>query len=496
MSHRWAGLLLGVVMVCGLTFSALPVAWGQDAIWSSYWEAGTKEERAGDLKRAAAYFVLALEEGRSMKDQARQWQAMERLLRLYWLDKRYTEMETLLAEVTRFLPEYPRLAHDPGVTMWLASTMGQLYSTQKNFEKAEISYKAAIAIAESRFRHKPELLTEHLRQLAHVYRQQNKTLQAEALESRLRSLPAIETSASPAGSPKTWSKPQSPDGASVSKGAPAEDEDMLSFGRHYTEMLKRKIKATWKPLVNEWRPHCTVVDFIVNRKGEVVSTNIAYSSLRNQEVDARALAAIWQAQPFEPFPPSVTWKEVPVQFVFDYAVYRTKNKNKCPPPHLLQPREPEKQPAKAKPLPSPLESLTSPPSKKPVTEETLAPEGKSSVDPSDAVSAKSNSSTSAQEATSKGKAPNGASASRDPGVKTESKTGTSPATDPSLSSGDSPAPASKPRASSSPTRSKADRASTPRKKSPATTPARSSATGGAAKNVAKNVKKPPSEKPE
>lgn len=93
------------------------------------------------------------------------------------------------------------------------------------------------------------------------------------------------------------------------------------YGAYMAE-LQRRIKRNWRPPKAQEDKRVKVY-FRIARDGRLISVKIATSS-GYQEADAAALAAVRLAAPFRPLPPGHREADLPIEFTFDYNVYRSR----------------------------------------------------------------------------------------------------------------------------------------------------------------------------
>ncbi len=93
------------------------------------------------------------------------------------------------------------------------------------------------------------------------------------------------------------------------------------YGSYMAE-LQRRIKRNWRP-PRAQEDKRVVVLFRIARDGRLLSLDIKVSS-GYVEADAAAKAAVRLSSPFRPLPPGHREADLPVEFTFDYNVYRSK----------------------------------------------------------------------------------------------------------------------------------------------------------------------------
>lgn len=93
------------------------------------------------------------------------------------------------------------------------------------------------------------------------------------------------------------------------------------YGAYMSE-LQRRIKRNWRPPKAQEDKRVKVY-FRIARDGRLLSLKIAHSS-GYREADQAALAAVRLSAPFRPLPPGERKPDLPIEFTFDYNVYRSR----------------------------------------------------------------------------------------------------------------------------------------------------------------------------
>jgi TonB family protein len=92
------------------------------------------------------------------------------------------------------------------------------------------------------------------------------------------------------------------------------------YGAYMAE-LQRRIKRNWRPPTAQ-EDKRVVVQFNIGRDGRLLSLGLAKSS-GYPEADAAALNAVRLSAPFRSLPPGHRENDLPIQFTFDYNVFRS-----------------------------------------------------------------------------------------------------------------------------------------------------------------------------
>lgn len=93
------------------------------------------------------------------------------------------------------------------------------------------------------------------------------------------------------------------------------------YGSYMAE-LQRRIKRNWRP-PRAQEDKRVVVLFRIGRDGRLLSLSIKVSS-GYTEADEAAKSAVRLSSPFRPLPPGHREADLPVEFTFDYNVYRSR----------------------------------------------------------------------------------------------------------------------------------------------------------------------------
>lgn len=94
----------------------------------------------------------------------------------------------------------------------------------------------------------------------------------------------------------------------------------------YIKNIQLKIKSAWKPSSSESSKRIITV-FTIDRKGNLTNIKILKGEKKpTQKSMEAAIKAIRDSAPFKPLPEQYEGKDVEVQFIFDYDVYRNNKK--------------------------------------------------------------------------------------------------------------------------------------------------------------------------
>jgi TonB family protein len=92
------------------------------------------------------------------------------------------------------------------------------------------------------------------------------------------------------------------------------------YGAYMAE-LQRRIKRNWRP-PSAQEDKRVVVRFTIGRDGRLMTLALQRSS-GYSEADQAALSAIKLSAPFRPLPAGHREDDLPIEFTFDYNVYRS-----------------------------------------------------------------------------------------------------------------------------------------------------------------------------
>lgn len=98
------------------------------------------------------------------------------------------------------------------------------------------------------------------------------------------------------------------------------DSQTETYWGPYMRNIQHEIKRNWNPPRGNESKH-VVVMFRINKDGNLKSLAIMeYSG--NAETDKAAIEAVEDSSPFSPLPSEFKGTEIPIQFTFDYNVFR------------------------------------------------------------------------------------------------------------------------------------------------------------------------------